>query len=199
MRTIWMTLFGLFLVGISAAPRDAAALEGPLALGIEGGVNYGTASAPTDIGKTNRTGIMGGLNFELPVAGAFSIVPELLYLQTESGLTDSRGVSLHTSYDSLELPVLLKASIPGPVSPYAFIGPNFIWNLSKNVSGGGAGGSVSFTPRSTDWAIDAGVGLKLSALFANLRYSYLLTGSEGATVNWRSRGLQLLVGLQFPL
>lgn len=195
-----MRNLAIIAVGVVSFLAVAANAAEPLYLGVQGGMNYGAASSPADIGRQNKTGFLGGLHFDLPISEAISFQPELMYLSTTSKL-EAGGISAYAHADSLEVPMLLKLKMGGPIAPYIFAGPNFIWNVSRNVDYGSStqAGSMNFNLNSTDWALDVGAGLKVGTLFASLRYSFALTSAERAQVAWRSRGLQLIAGMQFPL
>lgn len=195
MKKITPVSLGLFFAAglFSSAPAKAAP-----SLGVQAGVSVDSATAPANISRSSVTGLAAGLNVHIPFSPNLSLQPELLYVQRGVSLVDRGGISATAKYDSIELPVFAKVGFGGKIRPYLFAGPVAIWNVSKSieVDAGGNSGSVSFNPRTFDFAATAGVGLDVGPLFANVRYSLGVIDIDANSANWKSRGIQFLLGVQ---
>ena len=168
-----------------------------LGLGLQGGVNFANVSAPTNISTSSVTGLMIGMNVEMRLTDDIAIQPELMYVQRGIKYTDISGAAVTAHYDALEIPVLLKIKFLEGVRPYVFAGPVAIVNISRGISVGSGSTTVSFNPRSTDFAFDFGAGVEFGFVFVNLRYSLGISDLNENSASWHSRGIQLLAGVEF--
>lgn len=187
--------YGLFFISvILLTSKSAMGL-----LGIHGGISTNSVSTPSDITSSARTGFVLGVNAEVPLGGVFYVQPEVSFVQKGAQLVDAQGVKLSAKYNAIEVPVFLKTKFGEKVSPYLFAGPNIIFNTSRSIEVEVAGqtSSVSFKPRTVDFALDFGGGLEVGAVFANLRYSLGIVDLDEESANWRSRGFQILLGIKF--
>ncbi len=168
-------------------------------LGVQVGANFETASTPSAISSRTHTGYSVGVVADFPVAGVFSIQPELNYTRRGIELANIGGASAGVNYHSIELPVLAKVAFLDGIRPYVFAGPMGVWNVSTELTGSfsGATGSSSFNPKTFDIAAVAGVGIEIGSLFANARYVLGLTDINSNSAEWKSRGFKLLAGLKF--
>jgi hypothetical protein len=158
MKRIIITLLAVMLVSAMAGNISAQGLS----FGIKGGINMAKYSG-SDAGSTDMK--MGG------VGGAFAcfdlvalkIQPELLFSQKGAKATDA-GITLTTTENYLEIPVLLKYSFGAVVVPSIYVGPSFGMLMSANasVSGGGYSGSgdIKSLLNSTDLGLVIGAEVK---------------------------------------
>lgn len=168
-----------------------------LGFGLQGGVNFANVSAPSGIATSSVSGLMAGINLELRLSDDIAIQPELMYVQRGIRFTEASGAGATAHFDALELPVLFKVKFLEGIRPYVFAGPVAIVNISRGVDINSGGTTVSFNPRSTDFAADFGAGVEVGPFFANLRYSLGVAELNDNTASWSSRGFQMLVGIEF--
>lgn len=172
------------------------------AFGVQAGLNFDTATTPSQINSNTHTGFTVGLALDLPIitgAASFSIAPELNYARRGLDLINAGGVKASVNRHSIELPVFAKVAFGESVRPYVFGGPMGVWNVSNELSGdiGGTGKSISYDPRTFDLAVVAGLGVEVGPFFANARYNFGLVDIDSRSADWRSRGFKLLAGLKF--
>lgn len=192
--TLYVGLLFATLTTLSPAVEPDAS---QMRMGIQGGLSFANASAPTDLSTSSQTGIMVGINLNVPVFQALSFQPEFMFAQRRANLANGYGYNLTGKYNSLEIPALLRATFGENVHPYVFLGPVAILNISNSYETSGPGGttSLSFQPRTFDFAGDLGVGLDWGPVFGNLRYSLGLLDFDKSHVGWKSNGLQMLIGM----
>ncbi len=195
-KLICITLLSVVTQGVSASPGSSL---GHVSLGLQGGVSFANAETPSDISSTTRTGFMGGINLNIGLNHILSLQPELLYVQRGSDLVNTAGVKASFKQDSIEVPLLVRATFGEKVAPYIFLGPVPIFNISNRLETeiGGNSGAYSYNPKTTDLAGTFGVGLSFGSLFTNLRYSMGLVDTDSEGSNWKSRGVQFLLGINF--
>lgn len=171
--------------------------DGP-AIGIQAGLNFETASTPTQISSSTHTGFSGGLNVDFPIAQSFSVQPELNYVHRGLNLANAGGLTANVYYHSLELPVLAKLSIVDKFKISLLAGPMVTWNMSTQVQGtlGEATATTFFNPETFDLAAVGGVGAEIGPVFANVRYILGLVDINANSAEWKSRGFRLMVGLR---
>lgn len=190
-----------FACGIAVAlsllfPSVSARASG-LGVGLQAGVNFNNVSSPSNVPTSSVAGLMAGLNVELRITDDIAIQPELMYVQRSIKYSDPSGISATAHYDSLELPVLAKIKFLDGVRPYIFGGPVAIVNISRGIDASSGTTTLSFSPRSTDFAVDLGAGVEFGPFFANMRYSIGVSELNENSASWSSRGLQLLAGIEF--
>ncbi len=188
---------GFSMLGLLCCHAGASQTHS-MSLGLEGGVNFENAATPAQISSSTRTGFMAGVNLEFGLSEVFSLQPEFLFSQRGSNLVDAGGVKLTAKFNSIEVPVLLKAGFGEKVRPYLFAGPVAIFNVSKSVDADVLGATTSFqsNPRTVNFAADFGVGLEAGPFFTNLRYSLGLLDIDETHADWKSRGFQALIGIK---
>lgn len=189
--------FGILLLAFLLS-YSAFSVETRRGIGVEGGLSFGNARTPGEISSSTRTGFMGGLMAEIGLTPGLSLQPELLYAQRGFNYIETSGIDVSAHYDSIQVPVLLRANFGEKIVPFLFAGPVAIFNINRNISVDAAGttASASFNPRTTDFGVDLGGGIAVSPLFATLRYSVGLIDVDENQGNWQSRGLQLLLGFE---
>lgn len=192
-----LTLLGCLTFSLSAvAMEDTSRMA---SIGVTAGANFGNASTPSSISSDTRTGYAVGVSMDIGLGGPFSLQPELLYVQDGSSLVDGAGVRIRTSFQNLELPVLLKARIGDwKAAPYAFAGPVGTFRMGRSVEYEVAGTTttINFHPRQWDFGVAMGVGLDLGPFFANARYNMGLVDIDENSADFKSRGFMVLAGLR---
>jgi hypothetical protein len=136
-------LISLVVVVVFTAP-----LLSQMGFGIKGGVNLATIGGP-DVPSyvKSRTGFSAGAYLEIRLPMLFTLQPELLY--STKGFTTNpydvpvrqlASVTQTEVYSYLEIPVLVKYSLPVPVlHPSLYVGPQVGFLLSATSTIGAAG------------------------------------------------------------
>ena len=100
--------------------------------GIKGGVNFAEVTIEeADVSTDRRTGFIGGVFFQLPVAPHFSVQFEGLYAQKGGTLDgDDTGVDAELEFDYFQFPVLIRwdSTEAGDSRFNVFAGPSFNFN-----------------------------------------------------------------------
>ncbi len=171
----------------------------PVRIGVEAGMTFSNVSAPKDVTPSNRQGLAVGVNVEVPVEEYLSLQPELLFVQRGANLAKVGSLSVDAKYNSLELPLLAKVRLNGPVSPFLVGGPVAIWNISRSVVASTPSGAtgIGFNPKSFDFGAAVGGGLDVGPFTAQVRYTFGLTNLDENSADWKSRGVHVLAGLRF--
>lgn len=190
MRTLFAISAALALIA-APLPVDAQ-------VGVKSGLSFGnvsnTGALPEELGV--RTGFTIGVSAFTP--GALALGVEGLYSQ--------RGVSSQAGFQSreleyLDLPLLLRLSIPAGVSPYAYAGPQLSFELACNSGGGDC--PRGDRPKSPQAAVIGagvafGVGPRVSI---EGRYIYGLRDLDFETVtdgeSFKERSFIILAGVTF--
>ncbi|HSG27926.1 MAG TPA: porin family protein [Candidatus Krumholzibacterium sp.] len=160
------------------------------ALGLNFGVKAGLMMSNVDevpdgwdspaLDKAFRTGFVGGVFVNMPLAGGFSIQPELLYAM-KGARFEGDGGEVTAKFDYLMVPVLAKFELPlgGILKPCIFAGPSISFNIGSDVEIGEEGGpsyTVDFSDaiNNVDYGFvlgaGFGVGLGAGTLTFDLRY-----------------------------
>ena len=161
----------LCIVSISAKAQ--------FSLGIKGGVNFSKIDAD-NFRSSSVTGYQ---------VGAFARLGGLIYLQPEVYLSSTGGkfqskdnaVSGNVKFTNLNIPVLLGAKIGLKNLNFRIMaGPEYISVLSKNESfGQGFAGATNFDDyKKNNVGYQAGVGVDIGAITADLRYQGLFSNIE---------------------
>ena len=195
-----MTALIAILVGshLMAATTTEGMYRNVPSLGVQAGLNFETASAPTDISRGGYTGFTVGINTEVPLSDNVALQPELNYSRRGLNLVDVGGFQTDVLYHSIEVPVFGKLSFGEDVRFTLFAGPMGVWNVSNEVrtSDGDSTASTSFNPRTFDVAAVGGAGIEVGAFFANARYALGIIDIDDSSAEWRSRGFKLLAGVR---
>jgi len=153
-----------------------------VSFGIMAGANFAKVVGDDDEGVSRRTGLLAGVYVDLPVANGVSVRPELLYSQQGAKIEDFDGKGTDATFkvDYVQLPVLLRFTVPtqGQTRPFIAVGPAFGFKSKCDVKG--SNGSVSVSA-SCD---DAGADLK----------SFDLSGKAEAGVDFGMNGRVLTIG-----
>jgi hypothetical protein len=143
--------------------------------GIKGGINEAVLTGRVGENATYKTYFHAGVFYEFKVLGPLSIQPEVLYSLQGSQLKGATTVTNYTTQlNYVQVPVLAKLTF-GPV--YVEAGPQFgylvaanengmvqVRNTSGNVAFAGVDQSSTGNYKRGDFALVAGVGLKLGPI-----------------------------------
>ncbi|MEJ2613363.1 MAG: porin family protein [Ignavibacteriaceae bacterium] len=188
----------------------------PFKLGVRAGLNLANLSfdpeLPSTVDKSSRVGFKFGAMAELGFIPMFAIQVEPMYVMRGAKFTQG-SVEQTWKFSYLEIPVLLKLKIPtpGPITPYAFAGPNIGILLSANDETNGHETDIKEHINSTDFALDfgAGVSFNIAPLLDFLidgRYSIGLSElptdeakQSLGNLTVKTRDIQIVAGIMFGL
>jgi Outer membrane protein beta-barrel domain len=181
---------------LSAGTGTVARAQGG-GLSIKGGLSYGNVSnsgaLPGSVAQ--RSGFAVGLSAITGGTVGFGI--EGLYAQR--GVTSSVAGDAR-SLDYIDVPVYLRVALPtGPVSPFAYVGPQGSYELNCGTGSGNC--PDSGRPKVTYSGV-IGAGLQLgSRLSLEGRYVYGLTDLKLSTISttqsYQTRSFLVLLGFGF--
>ncbi len=158
-----------------------------LQIGVKAGLNYANFSG-TDIQTDAITSYHAGLIAEIKLLDKFAIQPELLY--TTQGASYKDGINeIKNELGYIAIPVLAKIYLGKSFS--LELGPQASFLLSKK------GDFTVNDPNTFDFAVDAGLGLKVTKqIFIQGRY---VLGLTEVSTNAQSKNsvFQLSAGLMF--
>ena len=183
----------LIAIALLTAPAVASAQ-----VGIKGGVSFGNVSnsgvLPGDVGS--RTGFTIGISAFSP--GPLALGLEALYSQR--GVTGAESTASR-ELEYIDVPLLLRASLPAPVSPYVYLGPQISYELNCDAGDDSCPGSDR--PQwPTAGVIGAGVAFGEEARFSvEGRYIYGLSDLNFETVtdddSYEERSFMVLGAITF--
>ncbi len=159
---------------------------------MKGGLSYsrGSSAGGLPAGNGERNGFVIGVG--ATSGGVLGLGVEGLYAQ--------RGTS-SAHLDYIDVPVYVRVAAPGPVSPFAYVGPQVSFELQCGSNSDACAGSGR---KKVSYSGMIGAGLKFAAL-NNIsiegRYLYGLTNLSFGTVSsassYKARALMLLAGVGF--
>jgi hypothetical protein len=201
-----MKQIALFVMTILTAASLAIA-QNPVHFGFQAGLNIANATTDPDLSLSSRAGLMAGAFAEFSVAPAFSIQPELFYIQKGAKLVFGPA-SATFQLDYVEIPLLAKYKFElTEFTPYLFAGPNVGFRVNAQgvaeANGQSASQDLSSEFESTDFALDVGAGAEIgispaSSLLFGVRYSLGLGNQvKQGGGSWKSRGVQITAGIYF--
>jgi len=181
-KLFFVQLFAIISVlALESAPLMAQS-GGFFNIGVVGGENFAnapTVPSPSGVNANGTDGYVLGIRTDVSLVPMFSLQSELLVTERSFGVPAGSKIAWAESLTYLQIPILLKFSpIPGPIEPYAYLGPDFGLKLSASLDSGVAEGqNESSVFNSVDLDLDAGIGLQVQVLpilwiFAEGRYTY---------------------------
>jgi hypothetical protein len=188
----------------------------PFSLGVRAGLNFANLSfdpeLPSTVDKSSHISFKFGAMAELGFIPMFAIQVEPMYVMRGADLNQG-SLERKWKFSYLEIPVLLKLKIPfpGPITPYAFAGPNIGVLLSATDETNGQETDVKDQLNSTDFALDFGAGVSFNVaplidLLIDARYSIGLselptdeTKQSIGNLTFKTRDIQIVAGLMFGL
>lgn len=185
----------LAVVALCAAPLVATAQGG---MGIKGGWSYGNVSNSGALPGSNgeRTGFAVGVSANS--GGGFGLGIEAMYAQR--GVTSSLGPDSRR-LDYIDVPVYLRLSLPSPIAPFLYAGPQVSYELKCETEIGVCPNTDR--PEFT-YAGVIGAGLRFgspSGLSLEGRYIYGLQDLKLSTIStsesYKTRSFMLLLGIGF--
>lgn len=154
-RMGWVAM--LVTVGLLASAGSRAA--GLAGSGVRAGLTVSNLRGDFAdfVGTRTRTGFAGGGFLRLGLGGPLEVQPELLYVmkgaKTRNDVTDGSGTLIGTAdltyqFDYLEIPLLLRVTIPAAGRPSLLFGPSLGVKVRSRLSYNGPGPdqSADFEP-----------------------------------------------------
>ncbi len=204
----------------------SGAIAGEMAVGVKGGLittNVTGIPEEWEDQQSWRKSFTGGVFLNYAIDEALSIQPELLYAPkgVKAVLYDGFiDVDVTPSIDFVELPVLLKYSVPteGNVRPCIFVGPSlgFATNSQLKISAGWLSSKIDISDftNDTDFGIVAGAGLGFESKYGLLSFdarfqrgfaniiesaTFDINGSEQSITidEFKHYGFAFMAGIQF--
>ena len=182
-------------------------------LGLQSGVNFSSYETTPDVNADVAPGWIFGAQAQWQWSENWLLQPEIRWVQKKlSYVGDSptgATLDLDASANYLELVLLAQVrwNLAG-MRPFLFFGPNlgFRTGDSVRVKLNGvevSNSNLSLAYTSTDFALDVGGGADIP-ISESIEFFFMLRGSIGwvdvtksQSLNYRSRGLQLLAGIHF--
>jgi hypothetical protein len=178
---------------------------------IAAGLNAGYAQTPPPHSGATRNAFAFSLSFETKLSDRFSLCPEISYVQrgVKTNLMTLGGVTVagDVRLDTLELPLLLKArfSLARGWKLFTTGGPWIGLLLNREVEVLGliqADLGQRFKQVDAGVLLGSGVEYEIHRDFAvvgQLRYSLGFVNLDSSGSSFYTRGIQLLLGVQFRL
>lgn len=143
--------FGLVMSAgtLSFAQEQTASSASPVRFGIKAGLNVATISS--DDAKA-KAGIYGGVFANIPVAGNFSLQPEVLY--SGMGAKNKDNPSIRLNLDYISVPVMVQYNVLPAL--YLEAGPQLSFAINKKIKGDN--GSVDATRLYNGFDFGLGLG-----------------------------------------
>ncbi|HJY63057.1 MAG TPA: porin family protein [Ignavibacteria bacterium] len=208
MKFFKLSMVIMMLVMITVINTDSYS-QSNTSLGIESGLNLANMSLTPNFTTSSRTGLMVGGFADIGVSRIVSIRPGIRYV-TKGFSTTSNGVTFNEKLSYLELPMLLKASIPlDRIKPYFTAGPTLGIQLSasEEITNGV---QVQTNDAGTAWeTIDMGLyfggGIEFHVahntdVFTGFGYTLGLTNvSKIQGIEGKNNGIHITGGIKFGL
>lgn len=208
-----VTFFGLIAAfALSAGP----VLGQGLGIGVQGGATFATLAGDDVSDADYKTGLAIGVRASFGLAPMLSVQPELNYMQKGAEVSDV-DITGTFNLTYLQIPVLLKLSVPTPVgpNPYIYAGPAVSFEADCSVEA--TDGSVTVTVDCDDpdadflerktmtWAAVAGAGIGFDLLVGeatlDVRYDLGLTSIDDSAdeADVKNRAITVMLGYSIGL
>lgn len=169
------------------------------------GANINDYTTTPALNSNSYTGILLGVEMDLGIHSVFHLNPQFRFVQKGFSYVQS-GFTTEAVANYLEFPLLVKAVFPtgSLISPHIVFGPNFGIKIGDTVTVPN-GSIIALRYSSIDIAVDMGVGAEFDiqnglSAYLQTRYSLGVYDVADATTNdWKSRGLQFIAGIMFPI
>ncbi len=181
----------------------------PLPFILTGGLNFSYASGSTNTPGATRNGVSLSVSTEAPLGDNFFLCPELGYVQrgVEAQVFSFMGFNLRgdVKLDYLEVPLIVKKKfiMSKDFRLFVSLGPSVGVTLDREVE---LLGTVTIDEsdrfRWYDATMMGGFGFEKgltdgTSIIGTLRYTYGLIDIDKSTDSYKTRGIQLLIGVRF--
>ena len=215
-QTIWGISASLFVMtALVGKPVDAQ-----MRLGLRAGANFATVTGdyadglgPDSDGEGTRTGFLGGVFLETPLAEIVSLHLGMNYSQKgweAEGIPGAQGGDLVTKLDYIEVPALLVVGVPvSAASLRLYVGPSLSYlikcdgtSFDVSVDCEDAAGEDEVTKFDLGGTVGAGVGFGMGGAsllldgFLGMGFKTLL--KDDADLDLKNENWTLSAGLMFP-
>jgi hypothetical protein len=165
----------VFLAGITCLSANAQ-----IQFGVKAGANFSTLTGSDANGVKTKVGFQGGVLAGIPLAGSFSLQPEVNYSMQGAKATEV-GMDYTLAQNYLNVPVLFKYKHESGF--FAETGPQIGFLMSAKVTGDGTNVNVKSDYKSTDFSWAFGVGYLVKSINAGIdaRYNLGLTNNEAGS------------------
>ncbi len=203
-------LLVLVVTAVFALPLQAQNAAFPINFGARAGVNLGQASltpdVPSNVSKSFRTGLAGGLYGDFGVAEGFFIDAEVLYQQGGIKLS-SGGTDVTVKIDDINVPVSLKykfAMQGSNVKPYIFGGGDIGFNVKAEDESGGVSIDIKDSIESVNYGLHFGAGVEFEVspgvnILVDGRYNLGLKDVDKTSSEAKPWGIAILAGVSFRI
>lgn len=160
--------------------------------GVKGGLNLANVGGDGVEGVDYKAGLNLGAFVSIPAGPMFAIQPEAFFSQK-----GTKVGSVKSSYNYLEIPVLLKLS---PSLPGDFVRPIFFAGPSAGILLGAKRDDVDVKDalKSADFGLTIGGGVEFGKLSADLRYnlglSNIAKAADEVSAAVKNRAITVMVG-----
>ncbi len=182
-----------------------------VSVGFQGGAHFGEPRTSPALSPSIRVGPMGGLFFESLFSEDVGVISELLYSQKGGSYVTKSGVTNDFRYDYFNLNAFYKHGIIkiGKVEAMAFVGPSFglAVGATKTTTINSKETAVNSKSQARGYDFSAVGGLWFDydadenmTVTLNGRYNFGLLSAEKSTVQtWINTGIEVMLGLKFPI
>jgi hypothetical protein len=178
-----------------------------VSFGIMAGANFAKVGGEDAEGVSNRTGLVGGVFVDMPVANAVSIRPELLYSMQGAKVDDidGKGTDGKVNLNYIALPVLVRVTVPtaSQTRPFFALGPSFAFQTKCELEAGGesiscddaGGGQKSFdVGAKAEAGVDFGMNGRVFTVGAGYTHGFSKLFEDD---NVKSRVISIFAALGF--
>ena len=159
------------LVLILIAGASFATANAQVQFGVKAGANLSNITGNDQSGNSALIGLNAGVFAKVPISGAFSFAPEVLYSGKGAKNTQA-GVEYTLRENYLDVPLLFKWQ---HVSGFNVVtGPQVGFLLSANIKAQGQSEDVKSSFKSTEFAWDFGVGYEIPKCPVGIEFRYNL-------------------------
>ena len=198
-------MFAVSLLISSVYSFSVLAESAPYRFGGYAGANINNYTTTPALTSTNYTGLLLGVEMDMGIHSVFHLNPQFRFVQKGFSYTQA-GFTTEAVANYLEFPLLVKAVFPtgSLISPHIVFGPNLGIKIGDTVTVPN-GSIIALRYSSIDIAIDMGVGAEIEIQnglsgYLQFRYSLGVYDVADATTNdWKSRGMQIIAGILFPI
>lgn len=197
-----LIIFALFVIYSTQSYSQS------IGLGIESGINIGDIATTPNVTTSTKTGFMVGGYADIGVTDIFSVRPGVRYI-TKGFSSTFNGVTFSDNLSYIEVPLLLKVSVPLPkVKPYFMAGPTLGIQLSasEQFGTGPQAQDLDASPiyETIDFGLYFGGGIDFHVaskmeIFTGFGYSLGLSNISKLTTSIRNHGLQITSGVKFNI
>jgi len=190
------------LVLIIIAGASFATAHAQIQFGVKAGANLSNITGKDETGNSSLIGLNAGVFAQIPVSGAFSFAPEVIYSGKGAKSTQA-GVDYKLRENYLDVPLLFKWQHESGFN--VVTGPQVGFLLSADVKAQGQSEDVKSSFKSTEFAWDFGVGYDIPKCPVGIEFRYNLgisniaDNSSGSSSDATAHNSVFQLGLRYTL